>query len=150
MYHDVGSHRVGMTGGTAYFAVHHSTFVRQLTIIQELGLRGCSIAETMADPAGRVAISFDDGDAGQAAYAFPALRAAGMTATFFVTTSWVGSAGYVTWDQLREMRAAGMSIQSHTHSHPFLSGWTPRPFATSCGGPVSSSISRSVAASGPP
>ncbi|HYC51313.1 MAG TPA: polysaccharide deacetylase family protein, partial [Gemmatimonadaceae bacterium] len=28
---------------------------------------------------------------------------------------------YASWEQLREMRAAGMSIQSHTHAHPFLS-----------------------------
>ncbi len=44
-----------------------------------------------------------------------------MSATFFVTTNWVGKPGYVSWDGLREAKAAGMSIQSHTRSHPFLS-----------------------------
>ena len=44
-----------------------------------------------------------------------------MTATFFVTTAWVGRPGFATWDQLREMRDAGMAIESHTHTHPFLS-----------------------------
>src|SRR5205085_11200244 len=46
------------------------------------------------------------------------------TATFFVTTGWVGTRGYATWSQLREMSDAGMSIQSHTLSHPFLSELT--------------------------
>jgi peptidoglycan/xylan/chitin deacetylase (PgdA/CDA1 family) len=44
-----------------------------------------------------------------------------MTATFFVITSKIGTPGFATWEQLREMKSAGMSIQSHTHSHPFLS-----------------------------
>jgi peptidoglycan/xylan/chitin deacetylase (PgdA/CDA1 family) len=44
-----------------------------------------------------------------------------MAATFFVITGRVGSTGYCTWDDLREMGRAGMSLQSHTHTHPFLS-----------------------------
>ena len=44
-----------------------------------------------------------------------------MTATFYVTTDWVGRPGFVTWDQLRQLKAWGMSVQSHSRSHPFLS-----------------------------
>jgi peptidoglycan/xylan/chitin deacetylase (PgdA/CDA1 family) len=44
-----------------------------------------------------------------------------MTATFFVVTDWVGTEGFISWDQLREMREWGMSIQSHSKSHPHLS-----------------------------
>ena len=122
MYHDVASSEAVSSGGTgAYFSVSSESFRRQLTIIRELGLTGRSLAETIRDPAGTVAITFDDGNAGQARQAFPALRAMDMTATFFITTGWVGTPGYVTWDQLREMRAGGMAIESHTHSHPFLS-----------------------------
>jgi peptidoglycan/xylan/chitin deacetylase (PgdA/CDA1 family) len=101
--------------------VSAATFDRQLQIIQELGFRGCSIADAIERPAGAVAISFDDGDLGQAVRAFPALAARNMTATFFVTTSWMDKPNYASWSQLREMKAAGMSIQSHTHTHPFLS-----------------------------
>ena len=122
MYHDVTAEpRHGGTGGPEYFSVSREGFERQLAVIERLGLRGRSIAETIANPEGSVAISFDDGDLGQATRAFPALAARGMTATFFVTSSWIGTKGYASWDQLREMRAAGMSIQSHTHTHPFLS-----------------------------
>jgi peptidoglycan/xylan/chitin deacetylase (PgdA/CDA1 family) len=68
-----------------------------------------------------VAITFDDGTAGQFEHALPALRERGMSATFFVTTDWIGSPGFMSWDQLRELVRSGMSVQSHTKSHPFLS-----------------------------
>src|SRR5688572_10973868 len=121
IYHDVPDHAPRATGGPEYFSVSRAAFASQLDVISNLGLTGCSIATAVAAPADAVAISFDDGDLGQAVNAFPALARRGMTATFFVTTSWVGTAKYASWDQLREMAAAGMSIQSHTHTHPFLS-----------------------------
>ncbi len=122
MYHDVSAGPLGVTGGSEYFSVSTEAFGRQLRSIEELGLRGRSIADVLASGSGPVvAISFDDGDLGQATRAFPALVARGMTATFFITTGWVGRPGYVSWAQLRDMHQAGMSIQSHTHSHPFLS-----------------------------
>lgn len=121
MYHDVGAERVAASGGPEHFRVPAAAFAQQLDQIAGLGWVGRSIAEAVAAPGPVVAISFDDGEAGQFAHAFPALVARGMTATFFVTTSWVGRPGYVSWHHLREMKAAGMSIQSHTHTHPFLS-----------------------------
>ena len=121
IYHDVTPGSPGVTGGKDYFSVSSATFRRQLEVIEELGYRGCSIASAIGRPDGAVAISFDDGDLGQATRAFPALAARNMTATFFVTTAWMDRPGYASWNQLREMQAAGMSIQSHTHTHPFLS-----------------------------
>jgi peptidoglycan/xylan/chitin deacetylase (PgdA/CDA1 family) len=122
MYHDVTPGAEASGGGKVYFSVSASRFERQLDLIRDAGMRGCSIADAIANPGTpRVAISFDDGDLGQAVRGFPALAARGMTATFFVTTSWIGKPSYASWAQLREMRAAGMAIESHTHSHPFLS-----------------------------
>ena len=43
-----------------------------------------------------------------------------MRATFFVITSLVGRAGYVTWDGVRTLADAGMEIGSHTATHPRL------------------------------
>jgi len=120
IYHDV-TPDTPFSGGVDYFSVSAAGFARQLALIAQLNLRGSSIARAIEQPDNAVAISFDDGDLGQAVRAFPALAAHGMTATFFVTTSWVGKPRYASWEQLREMHAAGMSIQSHTHTHPFLS-----------------------------
>ncbi len=121
MYHNVSCNRTGLSGERSAFDVPLAAFERQLDIIRDLGFRGCSVREAMTNPQpSRVAITFDDGDAGVYDYALSVLVARGMTATFFITTSWVGTPGFVSWNQLREMKAAGMSIQSHTHSHPFL------------------------------
>lgn len=73
-------------------------------------------------PAKPVALTFDDGGLDNYEVAFPLLRVYGFNATFFVITERVGAEGQMDWEQLREMAAAGMSIQSHTVSHPGLPG----------------------------
>ncbi|MEC4686305.1 MAG: polysaccharide deacetylase family protein [Nitrospirota bacterium] len=68
-----------------------------------------------------VAITFDDGNYSDYSIAFPILKKYGFTATFFITVNWIGTEKFATWTQLEEMSAAGMSIQSHSLTHPFLS-----------------------------
>ena len=122
MYHDVTIASPRSSGGPTHFAVSRQCFDEHLTLLANAGFSGVSLAEAIAVPRpGQVAISFDDGDYGQFEHGFKELVARGMRATFFITTEWVGRPGYVTWEDLREMRAAGMSIQSHTATHPFLS-----------------------------
>lgn len=69
-----------------------------------------------------VVLTFDDGYADAYSHAFPILKDVGMVGTFFVVTEWVDlqRPGYLTWDQAREMAAAGHAIQSHTRTHPDL------------------------------
>lgn len=71
-------------------------------------------------PTKPIIISFDDGWRDQFEYAFPILKKYGYTATFFVFTNPIGRKGFVTWDDLRLMHDAGMTIGSHSLSHPFL------------------------------
>jgi peptidoglycan/xylan/chitin deacetylase (PgdA/CDA1 family) len=78
------------------------------------GLRGL--------PEKPVALTFDDGGIDNYTVAFPILEERGMKATFFVITKTVGAQGQMSWDDLREMAAKGMSIQSHSYSHPGLPG----------------------------
>ncbi len=65
-------------------------------------------------------ITFDDGRASDYREAFPVLRELGLRATFFVVPTLVGTPGYVSWAELREMVAAGMEIGSHSLTHPFV------------------------------
>jgi len=65
-------------------------------------------------------ITFDDGYATFYEHAFPRLRERGFVATLFVITDKVGMPRYVTWDQVREMAAAGIEIGSHSVTHPDL------------------------------
>jgi peptidoglycan/xylan/chitin deacetylase (PgdA/CDA1 family) len=69
-----------------------------------------------------VALTFDDGGLDNYTVAFPILADRGLTGTFFVITKTVGADGQMSWDQLREMAQAGMSVQSHSYSHPGLTG----------------------------
>lgn len=136
LYHDVAPTCRPWSGGPERFTVTTRDFREQLDCIRHLGLSGCSIERAAgADDSRRpIAISFDDGTAGQYKEAFPLLRARGMTATFFVVTDWIGRAGYMTWEQLEEMKTAGMSIQSHTRTHPFLSELSASQLRAELGG----------------
>jgi peptidoglycan/xylan/chitin deacetylase (PgdA/CDA1 family) len=71
-------------------------------------------------PKKSVILSFDDGWKNQYEYAFPLLKEFGATATFFVFTNAINRGNHLTWEQLREMRDAGISIEAHTKMHPYL------------------------------
>lgn len=71
-------------------------------------------------PENPVIISFDDGWGDQFIYAFPILEKHKYTATFFVFTNPIGTRGFMTWDNLRTLRDAGMTIAAHSRSHPYL------------------------------
>lgn len=116
MYHEVEDDH----STVGYFAVTATTFTRHADRARELGRPFTSLEQRLVAGTG-TALTFDDGHAGCSLHASPALADRGMSATFFVVTDWVGQPGRVTWDQLREMVASGMSVQSHSHTHPFLS-----------------------------
>lgn len=74
----------------------------------------------------RVVITFDDGDLSNHTIALPVLAEYGMVATFYVVTDWIDrDPNYMTTGQLRELDGHGMTIGSHSCSHPFLPTLTP-------------------------
>lgn len=77
-----------------------------------------------ADP--KIEIGFDDGAESVHRHAAPLLARHGLTATMFITVGWTGvRAGYMDWAQLKDLAAAGHSLQSHGWSHAFLSECAP-------------------------
>jgi peptidoglycan/xylan/chitin deacetylase (PgdA/CDA1 family) len=62
-------------------------------------------------------VSFDDGNASDLRIALPALRERGMSATFFVVAARLGEPDYLAAEDLRTLRAAGMSIGLHGMHH---------------------------------
>jgi peptidoglycan/xylan/chitin deacetylase (PgdA/CDA1 family) len=60
---------------------------------------------------------FDDGTEDTYTVVFPIMRALGIRGTVAIISSLVGTAGYMTWDQIRELRDAGWAIINHTHTH---------------------------------
>jgi peptidoglycan/xylan/chitin deacetylase (PgdA/CDA1 family) len=66
-------------------------------------------------------ITMDDGYKSVYEVAYPILKKYGFTATLFIYTNFVGvSKLAITWDQLKEMKADGFSIGSHTIYHSDL------------------------------
>lgn len=71
-------------------------------------------------------LTFDDGRISHYDIVFPLLKKYGMTATFYVFTHAMDkNPNYMTWAELKEMDAAGMTIASHTVTHPYLNKATP-------------------------
>ena len=69
-----------------------------------------------------VAITIDDAYLSVYREAWPRLQEYGFPATLFVATRPIdqGLRGYMTWDQLREMQAGGVTIGSQTRNHPHM------------------------------
>ncbi|HKV91079.1 MAG TPA: polysaccharide deacetylase family protein [Candidatus Angelobacter sp.] len=75
-------------------------------------------------------ITFDDGEQSQSKNALPLLRRHGISATYFVNPGLAGTEPkFLTWEQLRELQAAGHSIQSHGWAHKFLTSCSDEELA---------------------
>lgn len=66
-----------------------------------------------------IIITFDDGYLDNYENAFPLLQKYGFSGAFFIITDVVNhrTPGYMTWDMVREMRAAGMEFGAHGRTH---------------------------------
>lgn len=80
--------------------------------IDELFLKESSSQDERA-----VCLTFDDGWRGNYLHAYPILQEYGLKATFFIATDLIGKPFYMTWEEIKQMSASGMSIQSHTVTH---------------------------------
>lgn len=66
-----------------------------------------------------VVVSFDDGYVDNYTSAYPVLKENNMKGVFFVITDYMGetAGGSMSIDMLKEMKEAGMEIESHTSNH---------------------------------
>ena len=120
MYHAVLAPGSDPSGADAHYAVSREQFLNHLDIVQAHAARPTSVQQLLQQrDAPGVAFTFDDGHESNA-WAAQALADAGGSGDFFVNSSTVGTPGFLSWDALRDMRAAGMSIQSHGHRHRYL------------------------------
>lgn len=109
------------------YSLSAGEFERHLKLMVSNGIL-CITAETFLNrdlpgKSGRqeCLITFDDGFEDNYLVAFPLLKKYGLTATFFIITGRIGTPGYLNWEQIKEMSGCGMSIQSHTVTHSYLS-----------------------------
>lgn len=71
-------------------------------------------------PEKAVVLTFDDGDDTQYQNALPLLKQYNYPATFFIYTIVLGKKHFMTWDQVRELDAQGMTIGGHTKNHAYV------------------------------
>lgn len=66
-----------------------------------------------------VVLTFDDGYIDHYTYVFPILQELGFTGTFFIITSFADNnyPAYLSWQQIKTMSDAGMSMEAHTKNH---------------------------------
>lgn len=129
VYHGVFPHHPGQTVQQKEFDVPPEVFDAQMAFLRDSGYRVISF-ESVIDalekgeklPPRPVVITFDDGRENQYVHAFPILRKYGYTATFFVYPNPIvnNKPDFMTWSQLKELQSAGMTIGSHTYTHPKL------------------------------
>jgi peptidoglycan/xylan/chitin deacetylase (PgdA/CDA1 family) len=86
---------------------------------QAVWLSAGQLASALDRAAGctEVRITFDDGNASDLELALPALRARGLSATFFVVAGRLGEPGFLDASAVRELAAAGMTIGCHGMLH---------------------------------
>jgi peptidoglycan/xylan/chitin deacetylase (PgdA/CDA1 family) len=96
----------------------------QILSMEDLPLLQSGELELISDG---VIITFDDGYESNYSKAFPLLTKYKMPATFFLTTEWIDSEGFMTWSEVWLMsefiNIDGRRIfrmGSHTSSHPYL------------------------------
>lgn len=130
-YHGVGECRRGgdpyrMFMPIQHFEAHLAFLARRRTVVDLHTLLNGDA------PTGKpaVAITFDDGYRSVLAEAVPRLKRYGFTATCFVPTKWIGDRNrwdtfdadacplpIMNDDELREVEAAGLHVESHGHAH---------------------------------
>jgi len=69
----------------------------------------------------RVVITFDDGHISNYQAAISIKEIINGSADFFINANVVGKKNFMSWHQLREINQLGMSIQSHSLDHVYLS-----------------------------
>ena len=129
IYHSVRAHIPNESQLQDAYDITPELLERQLAYLQINGYTAITLDQLATDletgttsPIAKpVVLTFDDGWQNQYKNAFPLLKKYHMTATFYVFTNPIGKKPhFLTWDELREMDKAGMTIGDHTLSHPYF------------------------------
>jgi peptidoglycan/xylan/chitin deacetylase (PgdA/CDA1 family) len=97
-------------------------FISQMKWVKDTGFQGLSVSESLRYPSGpNVCITFDDGCETDLIAAAPVLRDLGFGATFYLTSGFLGTTGYLSPDQVRQLDSLGFEIGCHSMTHPYLS-----------------------------
>lgn len=138
MYHSISDNLLGKSH--PYYQINTSpkVFACQMKWLKRAGYRTMNLSEMhralMAgeDVSRTVVITFDDGYQDFYTDGFAVMKQCGFTATIFLATDRIQDTAvriegvdYLTWQEVRELHAAGISFGSHTVTHPDLRSLGP-------------------------
>ena len=121
-------HNIEDKGGQKALTISVSEFEEQLTALKEHGFTVIGMQDFLAwrrgekdIPQKSCVITIDDGWISGYTNAWPILKKFDYPFTLFIYVNYIGTGGKsLSWEQLAEMRDAGVDIQSHTYSHSNL------------------------------
>ncbi len=121
-------HNIEDKGGIKALTITVAEFDRELKAIKDNGFTVIPMQDFLAwrrgeknIPRKSCIITIDDGWVSAYTNAWPLLKKYGYPFTVFIYVNYVGSGGKsMSWDQLAEMRDAGVDIECHTYSHSDL------------------------------
>ena len=128
MYHEIelpGRKLCQSEPGYVRYILPLQLFQRQMAWLKENGWQGLNVSQALSNPAQpSVCITFDDGCETDLIAAAPVLRQFGFSATFYLTAGFLGTPGYLTASQVRELDQQGFQIGCHSMTHSYLSDLT--------------------------
>ena len=123
MYHHVGI----PSGKWRLNTVSEKSFEYQMDFMKRHGFQVISfddLVEGMKEgqlfARNTVVLQFDDGYEDNYKYAFPILKKYGFPAMVFLVSDKVGTPGFLTWDQVKEMEKYNFLAGAHTRHHVYL------------------------------
>jgi biofilm PGA synthesis lipoprotein PgaB len=123
LYHHVSDSTPSST------SISPDIFAQQMAVLQNEGYTVMALPAVLESlhnqqslPDKAIAITFDDGYLSIYDTAFPMLQALDFPFTVFVNTQPInnGLPGYMSWEQIREMSDAGVTIANHMVNHPHM------------------------------
>ncbi|MFL5734136.1 MAG: polysaccharide deacetylase family protein [Chloroflexia bacterium] len=142
-YHSIDDHDTDLSVPPRLFEQHMEILAAEGCRGLTMGQVAVHIRERKPFPPKSVAITFDDGFAGVAEQAAPAMARHGFPGTVYVITGMVGRVTHwhafgqdlppllvMTWQQIQDLATAGWEIGAHTVHHGFLTRCSPEDLRT--------------------
>jgi peptidoglycan/xylan/chitin deacetylase (PgdA/CDA1 family) len=129
MYHHIEDQPPGVDAIRRDLSVSPERFEAQLHYLKQAGYESITLNDLALHltvgkplPPKPIIFTFDDGYADAYTNAFPLLQRFGFGGTFFVISEPVDARDpdFVSWAEVEEMHAAGMSFEPHSYNHPDL------------------------------
>ncbi len=125
-------HRIGVSPINSQYYVSPEKFEEQMKLLHDweytvipIELLVKAIKKGADLPPRPVIITFDDGDISVYTTAFPIMQKYGLTGVTYIVGNYMGTDGYMTAEQIKELAAAGWEVGSHSRSHRDLTRLEP-------------------------